>query len=179
MKKYLVAFACILGLSACAQTFAPEYHYWQRFDAPSSLYLSGPKAQQHLEQDIAECVHVIIEMAQLAHVRESEFSTVENLIGNIKVDQADVASATQALPNWDVPRYIQDLRVDHKDFHDFEGCMYSKGWTRVRYVHPDVERRARDTYKRTSDFSVREPIRILDESKGGSRVNVEDDPQGR
>ena len=152
-----VLFAAVLGLTtACGHRGSMGTDYWQRIDSAKGLYLRGPKAQQHLEQDLSTCVHTIVELAKLSGVRE-EIPDFFNPVSD--VEQANVSEQLKALPRWDQPEYIQDLRVDHTNYHDFEGCMRYKGWRRVQYVHPDETRRANDIYKRTKKESVREPIK--------------------
>ena len=154
MKKYL-----LIGLSMVALTGAltacisqKEYHYWQKTDPNTALYLTGVKAQQMLEQDIASCVHQIIELSKLADVR-GRVPGVYSPTGSY--DQVDAKEDMSRLPYWDIPEYIRDLRVDHTDFHDFDGCMAWKGWERVKYVSPETELHAREVYDGTSDYSVR------------------------
>jgi hypothetical protein len=139
-----------LALASCASH--REYHYWQKRDPSSALYLTGVKAQQMLEQDIAECVHVIIEMSKLADVRGKVPSLFKPTGA---VDQKEITESMNNLPRWDVPEYIRDLRVDHTDYQDFDGCMNYKGWQRVKYVAPEAERRANEVYNVTGDYSVR------------------------
>lgn len=148
MSVALIGFSTLV-LSGCA---TPEYHYWQKSDPNTAVYLTGVKAQQMLEQDIAYCVHEVIELTKLADVRMATAGTYAPT-GNY--DQKQATEEMNRLPYWDVPEYIRDLRVDHTDFHDFEGCMNYKGWKRVKYVEPETERRARHVYDATADYSVR------------------------
>lgn len=149
--SHLLVLACsVLALSACSSQ--REFHYWQKRDPSSALYLTGVKAQQMLEQDIGECVHVVIEMTKLADVRGKVPAPFQPM-GS--VDQKEVTDAMNGLPRWDVPEYIRDLRVDHTDYHDFDGCMNHKGWQRVKYVAPETERRANEVYDATGDYSIR------------------------
>jgi hypothetical protein len=138
-----------LALTACANR---EHHYWQKTDPNTALYLTGVKAQQMLEQDIAECVHEVIELTKLSDVRMKTPAVVAPL-GSY--DQKQATDEMSNLPYWDVPEYIRDLRVDHTDYHDFDGCMAHKGWTRVKYVGPEVERHADNVYDDTANYSVR------------------------
>lgn len=150
MKKHvLIVGLGLLALTGCAKN---ELHYWQKTDPNSSLYLTGVKAQQTLEQDISTCVHEIIELTRLSDVR---MKTPEPFQGLGNYDQKQATDEMSRLPSWDVPEYILDLRVDHTDFHDFEGCMNFKGWQRVKYVAPEVERHAQEVYDDTANYSVR------------------------
>jgi hypothetical protein len=146
---YVLAGIGLLTLAACARH---EYHYWQKTDPNTALYLTGVKAQQMLEQDIAFCVHQIIELSKLADVR-GQVPAPFQPTGSY--DQKQAHDDMNRLPYWDVPEYIRDLRVDHTDFHDFDGCMAYKGWQRVKYVAPDAERRAKHVYDDTANYSVR------------------------
>lgn len=150
LKQIILVGCAVAALSGCSSN--REYHYWQKRDPSSALYLTGVKAQQMLEQDISECVHVVIELTKLADRREKIPAPFQAL-GSY--DQKQVTDEMGNLPRWDVPEYIRDLRVDHTDFHDFDGCMNYKGWQRVKYVAPEAERRANEVYDVTADYSVR------------------------
>ncbi len=150
MKKFLVLGASLLALSACSSN--GEYHYWQRTDPNSALYLTGVKAQQSLEQDISYCVHSIIELTKLSDVRGNVPASFQSLGG---YDQRQAMDEMSNLPRWDIPEYIKDLRVDHTEYHDFDGCMEYKGWRRVRYVAPHDEFRSKEIYDDTGNYSVR------------------------
>jgi hypothetical protein len=149
MPKFVkfTVLCAVLALSACASR---EYHYWQKSDPQTAIYLTGPKAQQMLQQDIAQCVHEIIELSKLENVRANE----RTLFGGGKVGGSQMATdrAMNSLPQWDAPEYIRDLRVDHSDYHDFDGCMRSKGWERVKYVYPDQEVNAKNVYRNNSGY---------------------------
>ena len=151
LSRLFVIACSVLALTACARK-NQEYHYWQKHDPGSALYLTGVKAQQMLEQDISECVHVIIEMTKLSDVRGKVPAPFQPMGSQ---DQKEVTEAMNGLPRWDVPEYIRDLRVDHTDYHDFDGCMAFKGWQRVKYVAPETERRAKEIYDVTGEYSVR------------------------
>lgn len=140
----------LLAVSACTST--DESHYWQRSDPNSALYLTGVKAQQALEQDIAYCVHNIIELTQLSDVRGNVPASFRTLGG---YDQAQATRELNGLPRWDIPEYIKDLRVDHTNYHDFDGCMRYKGWNRVDYVGPADKFRSKEIYDDTANYSVR------------------------
>jgi hypothetical protein len=144
--RFAVLAVSVLTLAACANK---EFHYWQKTDPSDALYLKGVKAQQMLEQDISVCVHSVIELTKLADVRTG---TTAQMYGK---DQKQITDEMERLPAWDVPEYIRDLRVDHTDFHDFDGCMNYKGWERVKYVGPQPERRANRVYDATASYSVR------------------------
>jgi hypothetical protein len=152
MKKILLPVllgVCLTLLSSCADN---ERHYWQRTDPNSAIYLTGVKAQQELEQDISECVHTIIELTKLSDVRGHVPSATQALGDH---DQKQETDDMSKLPLYDVPEYIRNLRVDHTDYHDFDGCMVYKGWSRVRYVGPEEEKRSKEIYDDTANYSVR------------------------
>lgn len=153
MKKILILAVSVLALggtlTGCANN---ERHYWRRTDPNTALYLTGVKAQQTLEQDISECVHTIIELTQLDDVRRNVPSGSTTLGSH---DQKEVTEEMSRLPLWDVPEYIRDLRVDHTEFQDFDGCMTYRGWDRVRYVGPEAEKRSKQVYDDTANYSVR------------------------
>jgi len=150
MKKTWIIGVSLLALTACASD--NENHYWQRSDPNSAIYLTGVKSQQMLEQDISECVHEVIELTKLSDVRGKVPGTFQPL-GSY--DQKQATQEMSKLPRWDVPEYIRDLRVDHSDFHDFDGCMAYKGWRRVTYVAPADMARSKEIYDDTADYSVR------------------------
>lgn len=149
MKKFLLIGLSLLALSGCAD---PERHYWQKTDPNTAIYLTGVKAQQTLEQDISECVHLIIELTKLSDTR-GQVPSYNQTLGTY--DQKQASAEMSRLPLWDVPEYIRDLRVDHSEFHDFDGCMAWKGWNRVRYVGPSAEMRSKEVYDDTANYSVR------------------------
>ncbi len=147
-------FVCIMIASlfaiGCAQH--KEYYYWQKTDTASALYLTGPKAQQMLEQDISECVHEIVELAKLSNIREGNLSKLNKIN---RADHVEMAKGTPPIPMTREHEYLRDVRVDHTDYHDFEGCMDDKGWMRVKYVHPETEHRAKENYSKTVEYSRR------------------------
>ncbi|MDB5478274.1 MAG: putative lipoprotein [Alphaproteobacteria bacterium] len=150
MKKLVLFGIALLAMTSCSTN--KEYHYWQKSDPNTAIYLTGVKAQQTLEQDISECVHEIIELSKLSDVRGKVPETFQTL-GSY--DQKEATEAMARLPHWDVPEYILDLRVDHTEFHDFDGCMAYRGWKRVKYVGPEAEFRSKEIYDDTANYSVR------------------------
>ena len=113
--------------------------YWQRSSASSAIYLQGPKAQQMLNRDIANCVIEIRELERLGALRHT-----------IPADTpANNDTPEGNLSDWDTPEHNGALRSEHLPYHDFESCMAYKGWERIKYVPYDVQKRARDTYRET------------------------------
>lgn len=104
--------------------FDKNARYWQRIDTSDAIYQRGPKAQQMLFQDMAHCTAEVNELKRLGAIKNS------------------VPSST-----WDQtsPR-IGYLKADTKDFTDFETCMTSKGWERVKSVNYETDQRARADY---------------------------------
>lgn len=130
-----------LALAACqVPPRLEEAQYWQRKDTTSALYLRGPKAQQALHKDIADCVTEIDELERLAPLRKSIPADTRN--GQVP----DSESAEGKLAKWDTPKRDGYLYAEHFNYTDFEGCMVYKGWERIEslpYVQAD---RARDDY---------------------------------
>jgi len=114
--------------------------YWQRVNVGSALYLRGPKAQQMLNRDIARCVVELRELERLGAVKNAIPEYAEGLV--LSKDEA-------RLKELDFPERDKDLYAEHSDFIDFEGCMLSKGWQRIKYVPFDVAKEAQINYKRT------------------------------
>lgn len=143
--RLLFALFTVSLLAGCA-TPERELHYWQKIDPSDALYLTGPKAQQMLEEDIAECVHEIIELKHIEIIREG---TPASIFYNPYDDwnQPKVTAAMNQLPRWETPERIRELRVNHSEYHDFDGCMRSSGWRRVKYVYPDQEEKAKRIYE--------------------------------
>ena len=61
----------IIAVAACSPVPPIGQAYWQRVEDNSALYMTGPKAQQTLDEDIAGCVRVIDEMVELDALRET------------------------------------------------------------------------------------------------------------
>jgi hypothetical protein len=173
-------FACVMAsLAVIACSTNKEYHYWQKTDPTTAIYLTGPKAQQMLEQDISKCVHEIIELDKLASVREGggQASFFKK-----NISQKAHAESLSNLPAYDIPEYIRDLRVEHKDFHDFDGCMRHSGWERVKYVDPKAELRAKSVYNSTGEYSTyreSKPVRQADLDKSDAMQREEDELKRR
>lgn len=145
LLKFTVLSGVVLMTAACGHPRKPTGEdYWQRVEAQSALYLTGPKAQQQLEQNIAECVAVIKELAEMEATRE-----IVPPEANQHKDYLAATKKDDELAYWETPGRMGALMVDHSDFHDFEGCMRDKGWERVNYVRPEAKRHARGTYKTT------------------------------
>ncbi len=119
--------------------------YWQRVEDSSALYLTGPKAQQQLEENIALCVHEIDEMVKLDALRGT-------LPPDTHSEYNRALKASGDLAYYDTPTQYRDLKVAHSDFHDFESCMRGKGWERVTFMRYQTASKAENTYRETKQF---------------------------
>lgn len=143
MRSYLVlALAMTFSFPAVAASINDRIdedgQYWQRVSASSSIYLRGPKAQQMLNRDISRCVVELRELERLGVVKDA----IPAYANNDKVLSEDEAK----LAGIDVPERDEQLFSEQSDYHDFEGCMLSKGWQRIKYVPYDIATESRDTY---------------------------------
>lgn len=135
----------VLALSGCLREPTLAQVYWQRVDGDSGLYMTGPKAQQILDENISHCVVEIEELVKLDALRETTPPDTHN-------DYHEALEKSGDLDYYDTPRRLGDLKVAHSDYHDFESCMRSKGWERVKYLRYDVGLGARETYKKTQYY---------------------------
>ena len=140
--KILTFSLCALTLASCTSNLHTERDiearadYWQRIDTSSAIYTRGTKAQQMLNRDIARCVTEIRELKRLGAIRKAIPSD-----GNAAPNTPE-----GKLEKWETPERSGALRAEHTPFHDFEGCMYSKGWERTKYVPYDVAKKSREAY---------------------------------
>lgn len=139
---------------------AEEEHYWQRIETHSAMYLTGIKAQQQLEQDISGCVREVDELIKLGAVREATPPAMEG-DGYVPKEVA----------HWDTPTHGGALRIDHTDYHDFESCMRSEGWERVKFVPYDVSKDAQLNKRQTQRFRAGLP---LDDRTYRDAMRIED-----
>lgn len=130
-----------LVLSACGgasfykKPNMEKAEFWQRQSATSAIYMQGPKAQQLLHQDIANCTVEIRELENLGEIRRALPSSY--------------ASNTQ-LNEWNTPDRDGYLHNEHLDYADFETCMVSKGWERAEYLpYTDADKARKDYLKRS------------------------------
>jgi hypothetical protein len=116
--------------------------YWQRSNASSAIYLEGPKLQQMLQRDVAQCVTDVRELERLGAVHAAIPGEVEqpNLI------VPDPNQPKGALELAETPRRDHYLYDEYYNYHDFETCMISKGWERTQYLPYDRANSARDQY---------------------------------
>ncbi|MDD9900882.1 MAG: hypothetical protein OXT65_07880 [Alphaproteobacteria bacterium] len=145
MKAKLASLAALGSafiLGACVYTPPAGQAYWQRVEDHTAMYMTGPKAQQQLEEDIASCVHQVDELVELGALRRKTPPDT-----HLEYHRALASSGD--LDWYDTPTRYGDKKVAHKDFQDFEGCMRHSGWERVRFVRYESMQRAKATYKET------------------------------
>lgn len=141
-SKIFFSAAALLCLNACAPGPTPTVEggqYWQRVNASSATYTRGPKAQQMLDQDIAACVVEMRELQRLGAIREPIKTDIR---GTVVVPN----NYGENRLNPDVPDRNGQLYEELAPYHDFDGCMQSKGWERVAWVPYGVGREAQRTY---------------------------------
>lgn len=166
-RKILFSLSClsVLGLHACGT--APkieEAKYWQRNSASSALYMQGPKAQQMLHKNIATCVNEINELEKLGEIRRAVPANYNS--GN-EIEQRTISQ--KELDQWDTPQRDGFLYGEHLDYHDFETCMYAKGWERLEHLPYSEAAIARQDYlerygsqKKKKIFDARENVTTLE-----------------
>ncbi len=167
IKNSLLLASCFsVGILAACGTLPSQTpnledaKFWQRKSASSALYLRGPKAQQMLHQDISRCVTDIRELENLGEIRRA-IPTTYNSGNNIETS----SPSKRELDRYDTPQRDGYLYAEHMDYHDFETCMYAKGWERVEYLPASAADQARQNYlDRASNKSKK--------SSGQSRENV-------
>lgn len=146
LKKHTMALLAVstLAVAACETTDKLEKaQYWQRKNASSALYLTGPKAQQTLHMDIATCVNEMSELERMDALREAiPADTKDGMV-------PDPNTASGSLKKWDTPKRDGALYAEHFDYTDFEGCMTAKGWERVDHLPYEREKTANQDYLET------------------------------
>lgn len=141
----IMALGGAIAIAACSPLPPLGQAYWQRVEDSSALYMTGPKAQQTLDDDIAWCVHEVDELVELDATRET-------MPPDTHSDYHDALDASGDLAYYDSPTRYGEKKVDHKDFHDFESCMRFKGWERVRYLRYQTKSTAEKTYTDTQEY---------------------------
>ena len=102
-----------------------------------------------LNRDIARCVVELRELERLGAVKDAIPAYAEGLV--LSEDEAKLAG-------WDTPERDENLFAEHSDYQDFEGCMLSKGWERIKYVPFDVAKKSREDYLRAHiDYQKKYP----------------------
>ena len=141
----IMALGGIVVTAACSPLPPLGQDYWQRVEDNSALYMTGPKAQQRLDEDIARCVREVDELVRLDAVRET-------MPPDTHSEYHSALNASGDLSYYDSPTRFGDKKVDHSDFHDYESCMRSKGWERVRYLRYQTQAKSQKTYAETQEF---------------------------
>ena len=145
-KKHLALLLSFSTLAVAACAVPPKLEdaqYWQRKSASSALYLRGPKAQQTLHKDIADCVTEIDELERLGPLREA--LPADTNAGKVP----DPNSPEGKLAKWDTPKRDGYMYAEHFNYTDFEGCMDYKGWERVESLPYERAKFAREDYMET------------------------------
>ena len=135
----------IIAMTACSMLPPLGQAYWQRVDDNSALYMTGPKAQQILDENIATCVREVDELVELDALRKTMPPDTHSDYSRALKESGDLAY-------YDTPTRHGDMKVAHTDFHDFESCMRSKGWERVRYVRYQTAKQSKSVYKATQQY---------------------------
>lgn len=143
--KMMTVVGGLLVLAGCAYQSPVAQAYWQRVEDNSALWMTGPKAQQQLDQDIAGCVREVDELVELGALRETTPPDTHS-------EYHRALNASGDLSYYDTPTRLGSHRVSHTDYHDFESCMRVRGWERVRFVRYDTARQAHKTYRETQEL---------------------------
>lgn len=144
-KAVLSTLAVTLVVGCTPKPIPTQDAYWQRIEAHSALYMTGPKAQQQLEQNIAGCVREVDELVRLKAIRETTPPDTHYEYHNALRESGDLAA-------FETPEHHKDLHVDHSNYYDFESCMRDRGWERVRAVRYQVDKKAQQNYKDVQDI---------------------------
>lgn len=150
----LLIFSCATLTAACAakpKKLPQDAAYWQRKEASSQIYLTGPKAQHTLNRDIANCTVEIRELQRLGSLRQATPP-------NTRRPRSDGAPRGGYVAGYDTPEYDKNVYAAYFEYSDFEGCMREKGWQRVNYVAPEVADDSERNFLR-SVFGVNEKIK--------------------
>ena len=142
----ILAIMSVLLLNACHGLSLPQSRhnpdFWQRTDAPSQIYLQGPKAQHTLNHDIANCVVEVRELARLGSIRSATPPTQGSSYND----------------GFETPQYDGADYAAYYNYADFEGCMIEKGWQRVANVPYDAARRGARNFNQavygSGDYNV-------------------------
>lgn len=143
MKKFLILSLSLIPtlvvMSGCSNhPQLDNAQYWQRKNVSESVYLRGTKAQQILNQDIAACVTELKELERLGQIKDA----IPTQYGHVMAPHE-----IEMLEN-DSPERDGALFAEQTNYHDFNGCMRSKGWERTYKVSFDTMQRARETYEK-------------------------------
>ena len=143
-KLFVAAFSALV-VSGCVWNPPVKQAYWQRVDDTSALLMTGPKAQQRLDEHIAGCVREVDELVELGALRET-------LPPDTHSEYHRALKASGDLDYYETPMRLGELHVSHSDYHDFDSCMRSKGWERVKFVRYQVAKQADKTNNDTKSI---------------------------
>ena len=164
----VISILSVTALSACNS--GPRYNvhpelenadYWQRSSASSALYQRGPKAQQMLHNDIADCT---VEIKELQNVGAIRRAVPPNYYKGNSMDNR--TESQKDLDEWDSPERDGYLYAEHLEYSDFETCMIHKGWERLEYLPYDDAEKARINYIKNTGQEKKK------RKKYGKRENV-------
>lgn len=136
--KTIIAALGVLAVSGCVWNPPTKQAYWSRIEDNSALWMTGPKAQQTLDEHIASCVRQVDEMVELGALRET-------MPPDTHSEYHRALKASGDLDYYDTPTRYGEHWVAHHDFHDFDSCMRYMGWERVNFVRYQVAKQAKDT----------------------------------
>lgn len=161
-KSFFLSFSAIIALSACASGVKiDDGQYWQRKSMSDAIYAEGPKAQQMLNRDISRCVVELRELEGLGSLKDAIPTDASGRVLN---------PDEKALADWDTPERDGALLAEHGNYHDFEGCMLSKGWERIKYVPYEVADKSRRTwFKSHVDWGVDPRDAPINRDEGNNR----------
>jgi hypothetical protein len=134
----MIAALGMLAVSGCVWNPPTKQAYWSRVEDNSALWMTGPKAQQTLDENIASCVRQVDEMVELGALRETTPPDTHS-------EYRRALNASGDLDYYDTPTRYGDHKVAHHDFHDFDSCMRHMGWERVNFVRYQVAKQAKET----------------------------------
>ena len=160
-----------LGISALATaagctTGKPKVdnaQYWQRANASEAAYIYGPKAQQLLNRDIGRCVTELRELESLGQIKDAIPTNHRGRLLN--PDEMEMRSI-------DSPERDGYLFAEHKNYDDFESCMYHAGWTRTRSISYEATARAEKSF---FDNHILFKDGMPDMTDRGEKSSLEDD----
>lgn len=134
----MVAALGMLAVSGCVWNPPTKQAYWSRVEDNSALWMTGPKAQQTLDENIASCVRQVDELVELGALRET-------MPPDTHSEYHRSLKASGDLDYYDTPTRYGNHMVAHKDFHDFDSCMRYMGWERTNFVRYHVAKQAKET----------------------------------
>lgn len=137
MRHFVLLALLVASSSAFAAQTAKNAdqngQYWQRISVSDATHQRGVYAQKMLNKNIAECV-VELEMRKD--------------LGDVKAPLKNIAQprTEKAYKDLETVQHPAGLLDEFGSYSNFEGCMYAKGWERVKYVPYDVASEARKNY---------------------------------